>query len=160
MRAQEFIIELKIDNTQGLGAVPWNNNVDYQGLRVLMKPSTFLRLSLPLNLTANDHSTIDYIANELNTQGIGAPFLQIEIPEAWEKEQYVNMARVVGHDGRHRMLAIQAKEGDKPVEVHLFPRYYRHRDFVQHPEWVEYMDNALISQTGTPVNGPLFTVIK
>ena len=50
MRALEFITELKIDNRGGLGAVPHNADVDYHGLRTVMRPSMFLKLSLPLDI--------------------------------------------------------------------------------------------------------------
>jgi spore germination cell wall hydrolase CwlJ-like protein/GNAT superfamily N-acetyltransferase len=36
--------EYKVDNSAGLGATPNNSNVDYKGLRVLMRPSVFLKL--------------------------------------------------------------------------------------------------------------------
>jgi hypothetical protein len=46
MRAQEFL-EYKINNRSGIGSVPYNQEVDYFGLRVAMRPSTFLKLALP-----------------------------------------------------------------------------------------------------------------
>ena len=110
-----------------------------------MKPSTFLKLGLPLRLNPDEKKKIDYIKKELDNTGIGAPFLQIEIPEEWEKGVTDKPARVVGHDGRHRMMAIQSAEGDTPVEVHLFPRGYRNRDFKAHPEWIEELNNGLIT---------------
>ena len=48
MRAREFVTEVNIDNRKGAGAVPFNADIDYFGLRVDMKPSTFLKLALPL----------------------------------------------------------------------------------------------------------------
>lgn len=36
-----------IDNKDGLGSVPKNQEVDYFGMRVLMKPSKFLQLAAP-----------------------------------------------------------------------------------------------------------------
>ena len=37
--------EVIIDNQRGLGAVPDNDNVDYKGIRVKMRPSIFLELA-------------------------------------------------------------------------------------------------------------------
>ena len=48
MRAKEFLDELRIDNEHGWGQTPNNANVDYKGLKVMMKPSIFLRLSAEL----------------------------------------------------------------------------------------------------------------
>jgi pyrimidine deaminase RibD-like protein len=46
----EDLNELKINNQSGVGAVPYNAEIDYHGLQVAMKPSVFLSLALPLNI--------------------------------------------------------------------------------------------------------------
>jgi pyrimidine deaminase RibD-like protein len=149
--------ELKIDNVNGIGSVPWNQEIGYMGLNVLMKPSVFLKLALPIkSLSLNDKKTVDYLKKELDNRGIGAPFLQIDIPQEWKKGITGTPARIVGHDGRHRMLAIQSAEGDTPVEVHLLPRGFRNRDFKAHPEWIDELNALLISENGNYVTGPLF----
>ena len=147
MRWDPQLDELKIDNVNGLGSVPWNQEVDYMGLRVLMKPSTFLNLSLPLNMSDNDKETINYLEKEKDTRGFGAPFLQVDM----ERE----FPRITGHDGRHRMIAIQATEGDHPVEVHIFPRGMRNKDIT--PEVVSKLNDLVVSQNGKYVPGPIFT---
>ena len=149
--------ELKIDNVNGIGSVPWTQEIGYMGLSVLMKPSIFLKLARPIkSLSPNDRKTVDYLKKELDNKGIGAPFLQIDIPQEWKKGITGEPARIVGHDGRHRMLAIQSAEGDNPVEVHLLPRGFRNRDFKVHPEWIDELNALLISETGSYVAGPLF----
>lgn len=158
MRAQEFIDEYKIDNRNGIGAVPYNQDVDYFGLRVRMRPSTFLKLALPMNNSEQDRASIDHIIQQKDSEGIGAPFLNISIPDSWESGDLRQPAKVTGHDGRHRMAAILKSEGDDPVETHLFPAYLRHRDFEQHPEWVERLNQDIISQRKVPVPGPWFQV--
>lgn len=153
MRANEFIIEYKADNREGLGAVPYNADVDYFGLRVLMKPSTFLKLALPLDTP----SSVDHIVQHLENGGsLGSPFLQVDIPEEWESGDVEKPARVSGHEGRNRMLAIQKVEGDNPVEVHLFPRYYRNRHMTD--EWIKALNDGMINQEKSRlIPGPLFT---
>lgn len=158
MRAQEFLAELKIDNDKGLGSVPKNKDIDYFGLRVAMKPSTFLRLGLPLTQTARDKEIIKDIALKKDEPGFGAPFLEIDIPDEWEEGDVSKPANVVGHDGRHRMYAILATEGDHPVEVHLFPLGLRRRHFDAHPEWVERLNKNIVSQSKMPMNGPFFQI--
>lgn len=149
------IQEVRIDNQRGAGAVPLNQDVDYFGLRVMMRPSTFLRLALPLE----SDQYVKRMADHIEAGGaIGAPFLSIDIPQAWEQTppDFAEPAEVKSHDGRHRMMAIRRLEGDQPVEVHLFPRGLRNRDIT--PEWREALRRSMISQRSHNgvVRGPLF----
>jgi hypothetical protein len=155
MRAQEFL-EYKINNRSGIGSVPYNQEVDYFGLRVAMRPSTFLKLALPLRDSEEDRASIEYVKQRKDTEGIGAPFLDLDIPQAWEEGDLSKPARITGHDGRHRMMAILQSEGDDPVEVHLFPKGLRHRDFEAHPEWTQELNTIIIGQRGNTVPGPIF----
>lgn len=147
MRWEPQLDELKIDNVNGLGSVPWNQEVDYMGLRVMMKPSTFLQLSLPLKINDDDKKTIQHLEKEKDTKGFGAPFLQVDMDQQFP--------RITGHDGRHRMIAIQQTEGDHPVEVHIFPKGMRNKDMT--PELIDKLNDLVISQSGKYVVGPLFT---
>ena len=144
---EDELAELKIDNVNGLGSVPWNQEVDYMGLRVMMKPSTFLQLSLPLKINDDDKKTIQHLEKEKDTKGFGAPFLQVDMDQQFP--------RITGHDGRHRMIAIQQTEGDHPVEVHIFPKGMRNKDMT--PELIDKLNDLVISQSGKYVVGPLFT---
>jgi hypothetical protein len=151
--------ELKIDNRDGLGAVPYNQEVGYMGLKVAMEPSMFLRLALPLNShSPEEMKTINYIQQNIDEPGVGAPFLNIEIPEAWESGNFKAPARVVGHDGRHRMYAIMNHQGDEPVEVHMFPRYLRRRNLTD--EIIEQLRNGMVGQQGNYIRGPIFGEAK
>ena len=155
MRAKEFL-EYKIDNRDGIGAVPNNQDIDYFGLKVEMRPSTFLKLALPMNNTDDDRQAIEYVKQNKDTQGIGAPFLTIDIPDGWEDGNLSKPARITGHDGRHRMMAIMQSEGDEPVETHLFPIGLRRRHFDAHPEWAQQLNQIIIGQRGNAVRGPIF----
>ena len=42
------INEIIIDNRNGAGATPNNEEIDYLGFRILMKPSVFLKLDATL----------------------------------------------------------------------------------------------------------------
>jgi GNAT superfamily N-acetyltransferase len=132
-----------------------NQNVDYMGLRVTMLPRTFLTLSLPMANSANDQERIEYLASIKDTQGFGAPFLDIVIPDKWFDGDFSEPAQVVGHDGRHRMRAILKTEGDVPVETHLFPRRgVRNRDLT--PEIIRELQAGIVSENRRYVRGPLF----
>lgn len=152
MRLRELLSEVKIDNKDGAGAVPYNQDVDYFGLRVAMRPSTFLRLAAPLG---QEHSAKleKYIADG---GAIGAPFLEIKIPQEWDDGDFSKPAQVAGHEGRNRMTAIQKLEGDNPIEVHIFPRGgYRARDIT--PEFRAALVKGLQAEKATNiVAGPLF----
>ena len=153
MRAREFITEYKVDNVEGLGSVPYNSNVDYRGLRVLMKPSVFLSLAAHLA----EPSSVDYIVQHLENGGaLGAPFLIVDIPEKYFDGNFtgLNYAQVTSHEGRNRMLAIQKVEGDEPVEVHIFPKgEVRARDIT--PDIIEQLQVAMRNQDGKLVFGKL-----
>jgi hypothetical protein len=122
MRANEFIPEYKADNdinNGGLGVTGYNANVAYQGIRILMRPSIFLKLALPLARP----TSVDHIVQHMKNGGsLGSPFIIVEIPEDWFDGNFDEYARVTGHEGRNRMMAIQKVEGDTPCEVHLFGR--------------------------------------
>jgi len=147
MQWEPNINELKIDNSNGIGAVPYNKDVDYFGLRVKMRPSKFLELAKPMPMSANDKETIQHLEKEKDLTGFAAPFLTLNMEGEFP--------RVDGHDGRHRMTAIRNTEGDIPVEVHIFPRYMRNRDLT--PELIDKMNSLIISETGRYVVGPIFS---
>ena len=152
MRLRELLSEVKIDNKDGAGAVPFNQDIDYFGLRTTMRPSMFLRLAAPLG---QEHSAEleKYIADG---GAIGAPFLEIKIPQEWDDGDFSKPAQVVGHEGRNRMTAIRKLEGDAPVEVHILPRGgYRARDIT--PEFKAALAKSLYAEKSTIlVSGPLF----
>jgi hypothetical protein len=155
MRALEFIAELKIDNKKGLGAVPHNADVHYFGLRTVMRPSTFLKLSLPLDKNSPDErETINHLKKQINDQGFGAPFLTIAVPPEWEDEDFSMEAKVRDHDGRHRMYAIQEENNDAPVETHIFIPHFRRRDITE--PMIKQLRNGVLSQNGHFIGGPLF----
>jgi hypothetical protein len=108
--------EVKIDNVDGSGAVPWNQNVEYMGLRVLMKPTNFLLLAGALPFEPYP-DIVDHIRNG---GAIGAPYLSIRYPHEWASGDFKKIAFIQSHDGRNRMKAILKVEGDVFVETHLF----------------------------------------
>ena len=149
--------EYKVDNVEGLGSVPYNQNVDYMGLRVMMKPSTFLKLALPLK----EPRSVDHIVNHLQQGGaLGAPFLDIDIPSDWEQDDFTRPAKITGHEGRNRMIAVQKLEGDDPVEVHLLLKNgWRARHLT--PNIIKELQDGMMNQSRENyVSGPLFSVKK
>lgn len=153
MRINEILDE-NIDNVNGWGAVPYNQEVDYLGLRVLMRPSVFSKLAATLS---EPSSSKDIAAHIKDGGAIGAPFLVIDVPPDDEPDQ---TATVKGHEGRNRMVAVYQVYGDQPIEVHIFPRGGLRRrhltdDIIKNLIQGMYKEKS----NGVLVNGPLFKVI-
>jgi hypothetical protein len=141
---------IEIDNRDGWGAVPWNQEVDYRGLRVKMKPSVFINLAASRNGEPPVPKVVDYVKGG---GAIGAPFLQIFVDE--DDSQ---IPEVRGHEGRSRMAAILEVQGDVPVETHLFFQGKVNRNRHITPEFVEKIQRYLISENDKMVRGPLFEI--
>lgn len=156
MRAREFVDEYKVDNTKGLGATSYNASVDYYGFRVQMKPSTFLKLARPLVTPIS----VDYIEQYLKGDGaLASPFLIVEIPDKYFEGVFDESARIVGHEGRNRMMAVQKVEGDDPVEIHMITRGENREVRSRHltPEIIDEINKGVWNESGTTVvPGPLF----
>jgi hypothetical protein len=149
-----------IDNVRGLGAVGASGNIDYLGLRVMVKPSVFLKLAAPHPDPRSDYIE-KYIASG---EPIGAPFLSIHIPQEWFSDEttYNNVvegnltetAEISGHEGRHRMTAILKHYGDEPVETHLLFSGLRRRHLTDN--MIARLNKSIFSQTDKLINGPWF----
>lgn len=149
--------EYEVDNSQGLGAVPMGADVDYFGLRVLMKPSTFLSLAARLQ---SPRDSVEYIRNHLKQGGkLGSPFLHVDIPQEWEDNDFSQAAEVFGHEGRHRMIAVMQEEGDNPVEVHIFPSGGMRARHIT-ADMIKEMNKGMINQDGIYKSGPFFKLFK
>jgi hypothetical protein len=147
--------EVKIDNVSGIGEVPDNRNVDYLGLRVLMKPSVFL--SLASKISRDQATSVDYIKQQLDQgQGMASPWLVLDIPVEWDEGSLEKPARVTAHEGRNRMYAVLETEGDVPVETHLFFAGLRARHIK--PKWIEALNTSLVPQRqSSAMAGPFFS---
>ena len=146
-------MEVEIDNVKGWGAVPDNQEIDYKGLRVLMKPSMFLKLAFHTE-SKPSQEMIDHVRKG---GSFGAPFLDFDMPEPWVEDDDVQEGyiQITGHEGRHRMKAIMAAEGDDPVEVHMFPKYYRNRHLTDTIK-SRMNQGAYAERTRQFISGPLF----
>ena len=120
IEAKQRLMAVKMDSKHGIGSVPFNQDVDYFGLKVMMTPETFLALAAPIT-PKKDYidKLVEYIKED---KPVGPPFLFVEIPKEWASKNFKKSAKVDGHEGRHRMTAILKAEGNAPIEVHIFPR--------------------------------------
>jgi hypothetical protein len=139
---------VNIDNKNGWGAVPYNQEIDYRGLRVKMKPSVFEKLAA----SRGGEPAVDKVVQHIKNGGaIGAPFLSIFVDE--DDSQ---IPEVRGHEGRSRMLGVAEVHGDVPVETHLFFQGKINRARQLTPEFVEKINRYLISENDVMIKGPLF----
>lgn len=151
MKAKEFINEAVLDPS-GWGQTPYGTDIDYFGIRVQMRPSTFLKLALPLTSSVTNLE----VEKHMRAGGrIAYPMLDIEIPKSWEKGDYSEPAKVVDHEGRNRMKTWIDLKGDDPIQINIRPRGWRRRKDLT-PELIEAISKGLDSQRGHFVRGPLF----
>jgi hypothetical protein len=146
---EEPIDEAELDPT-GWGATPQGTDIDYFGLKVKMRPSTFLKLSHPLN-AGEQNSDV-----EKHMQGggkIAYPFLEIKDPVEWEDGDFSQQGKVVNHEGRNRMTHWIKMKGDEPIQVNVFLRGANRRRYVT-DDMIQALSQGLISQTGQLVKNP------
>lgn len=125
-------------NAPGHGHVPYNAEVDYFGLRVLMRPTVFLELALPLPNPRSD--TVQFLRGALSRkEAFGSPFLNVK----WVDGDW----KVNGHEGRHRMKAVLAEEGNDPIEVHIFPQGGMRRRHLDEP-MMAALKHGIFCQSG------------
>lgn len=157
MRLFEFDQNSIIDNINGIGAVPINQNVNYLGLKTKITPLIFLKLAAPIK--SSDVTSTEYIKQHLQQGGkIGAPWLQIFIPQEWEKNNFTKPAKVVAHEGRNRMLAVLDLFGNKAIETHLFFSRGLRKHHIS-TQWIEQLNKKLVPEkSSTAIDGPFFTV--
>lgn len=112
----------------GLGAVPFNQSVYYHGLVAELRPSKFLELALP-HEGQRDQSAREITKLIKDGYAMGIPWLYVDIDPINERGSF---ARITGHEGRARCLAVKELIGDVSIPVHLFLTHgYRARDLEQ-----------------------------
>ena len=141
--------EAELDST-GWGATPQGTDVDYFGLKVKMRPSTFLKLSHPLNA---DEQNSDVEKHMQGGGKIAYPFLEIKDPVEWEDGDFSQQGKVVNHEGRNRMTHWIKMKGDEPIQVNVFLRGANRRRYVT-DDMIQALSQGLISQTGQLVKNP------
>jgi len=164
----EQLTELNIDPVKGIGNVPYNQEVEYHGVKVMMKPSVFLNLASKFDSLSGNKEKIEKMAEYIRDGGaVAPPFLSIQFqektptrkdPNPYPPYDFTKPPVVTGHEGRHRMCAIQLAEGDEPVEVHLFFHQVKRRGL--NKELLDKMNQKMWSQNDALLKGPFFTLVS
>ena len=106
------------DVVNGIGAVPWNQEVEYRGFVKQMTPVEF-RALVPSGSWGNKGEEFADLIRQ--GKSFAPPFLEVE----WEGDHW----QVIDHEGRSRSDASRKLEGPNfPMPVHIFPRGLRARD--------------------------------
>ena len=136
---------------RGAGSTPYGVDIDYFGLRVQMRPSTFLKLALPLTPATTSKTLGPYMK-----QGgaIAHPMLEFEMPDDWFSGDYSEPARIVDHEGRNRMKHWMRLHGDDPIQINMIQRGLRRKHITS--QMIEQLSAGIIGQRGDYIRGPLF----
>lgn len=105
-RIKDIIFSAK----DGLGSIPFNQSIYYHGFVGLIKPTIFSRLALASDSRSEDSSNLEKLVKD--GYALGIPFLTIKFDED-------DNAKIVGHEGRARVLLIKRLNGDEPFPVHF-----------------------------------------
>lgn len=131
------------DAKDGIGATPNNSNVDYKGMTVMMKPSRFLKLAAPLGkLDDKNYETIHWLAKQIDS---GKPLGNLSLYTNVQGKDFVE-PRIMNHEGRHRAMAIIARNGDEEIPVHVFPDSSSRARHIT-DEDISMMQKAIVPET-------------
>lgn len=135
------------DQVNGHGAVHDVSKIEYMGFVAFMRPSVFLELCPPEGLRP------ELYLDRVQIEPISMGFLVVDLEET--------PPRIRGHEGRHRMRAIQTVHGDEPAPVaFLFSHGDRARDVTR--DHIYALSRGIRRQRSTTnpamtmLEGPLF----
>jgi len=112
-QAQKQQVEIKFDPKNGIGSVPYNQEINYRGFVRTLTPLQFLRNTAELKGESSAKGIEEAIRQG---EAVGNPFLDVQ----WDKQEKV--WRVVGHEGRNRATAINRINPETQIPVHFFPK--------------------------------------
>lgn len=115
------------DNLCGLGQTPNNTEmnfspVSFHGFCVLMKPSDFLSVATPLGQERKEGQLEAFLAafrDPRDPVGMASPILHLDAEVLKQDPATTQAAKVRGHEGRHRMMALREINGDRPTPVQV-----------------------------------------
>jgi hypothetical protein len=123
MRKNTYTVAPTFDPRSGLGAVPFNEEVDYRGFKLTLTPAQFLSLASKRQGEGSKEGIIKEIQGG---RPVGPPFLNVD----WEAGKGAWI--VTGHEGRNRSDALSEIYGKEVrMEVHVFPRGMRAGDITE-----------------------------
>lgn len=144
------------DPQEGFGSVPHQLELEYRGFAVIMSPKTFTQLVPTLTIGQSAVDSVDYVAGMgqkiLDGAAVAPPFLSVD---------FQNKAgpRIVSHEGRHRVLAIQSITKNNPNQmllVHIFPTGGMRARHLTSDTIIRFRNKAFVQNKNKALSGPLF----
>lgn len=128
----------------GIGSVPNIQDINYFGLMGVIIPGVFLKLTTPRGFKPRQES-LDYLADQiLQGKDFAIPFLKVEVPnKEWERGIFTTKAKVIEHDGRHRIISYtNVSKGKVPVAIII--KGFRRRHITR--DMIKALQNQLVGQ--------------
>ena len=135
------------DQINGIGQVPYNQDIVHFGFAVLMKPSQFQSLAAPRDFS--ESSNIEGLVKALKDgKAFGSPFLKITFDKG--------IPEVVAHEGRTRVEAIKKVYGPSAsVLVHIIVRSIRAKNITLE-QIAAFRAEAIPEDASKSIKGPFF----
>lgn len=142
--------KVQYDQKDGIGAIPWNQDVDYRGFRVWMTPEKFLQCAARLPFP-NALSSLYIQAGLKSGKAIASPYLGGK----WDGKTW----KIGEHEGRHRAMAVSEFAPGELMEVHFIPvgQGIRARDIDE--TMIKSFADFVIGEKGNRVDHPTNTFL-
>lgn len=142
------------DQENGMGAVPWNQEVMYKGFVAMMKPSSFLSFTTPMEHTRERIERTAALLKE--GVSVGSPWLSIDFDGP--KTEETGLFFVVGHEGRARAAAIALLQPTLEIPIHIFVYQGNHKYIT--PEMIQNLNSSICRErTQVPVQNKISKII-
>ena len=140
-----------IDNKDGLGATPDNQNVLYKGCITIMKIDDYFKLAKPdPNVTAR----VPYMAQKIKEGfGFGNPCFYMDIDGFVDED--ATPPEIKGHEGRARCKLFK-DSGITEIPVQFLFNGYRARHVQDHSKFLTWMNSGIKDERGVETYRNLF----
>lgn len=102
--------KIKFDSKKGMGAMGFNSNINYMGYTVWMKPDQFLKLNPE---RVDKKGPVEIKQKMESGESIAPPFMDgVYDPKSGK-------TKIMGHEGRGRMMAAHQIQPDMEIPVHI-----------------------------------------
>jgi hypothetical protein len=145
-QAKMTVGNLHFDQENGIGQVPFNQEIGYRGFAVLMTPNQFFRLTPTRDF--RDSSLIGIKKAIKAGKAIGSPFISLD--------KNKNKIYVTGHEGRTRMKAIEELYGQVPVLVRIFTKHFAVASKLTDDEICAINTSLVPEKSKSSIKGPFF----
>lgn len=143
-----------VDNKDGLGATPDNQNVRYKGFVSVIPITTFLKLCLPSNDAKERGMNLAQLMYA--GYGIGSPCLYVDIAKYLDGSGPVV---VTGHEGRARANVLMNTFKVKEIPIQFFPEGYRARHLGSAEDLLHSLNAGIVTETGATLKNAFKAVL-